>query len=367
MKTLTPQVFMRAVERGQIDPLYLFTGPLPEGRRRAVAQEPERYLQQQAVQVLIERTLNPTGRAFNLSVFSAGETPLARIIDAARQLPVSSARRLVLVREVDRAFKPAGQSGSGSSRMAASTPGERELIEYVKRPNETTTVVFFYDTPDRRRNVTHALLKTCTVVEFRPLDDREAAAWAKDYLRQHGCTADDGVLGMLIGRVGPDLRPLVNELDKLITYVRRGPISRADVETLVPYLKEHSNFELDAPLLERDRGRALKLLRRQLEAGQPPVMLLGVISRLYRRMMLAKDLMAQGAPNSEVAQAVGLSPQRVGRFNEQVRRISREEISRGIERIAAVDRALKSSLGPPALQLELLVYELCRPHADQQW
>ncbi|RMG54886.1 MAG: DNA polymerase III subunit delta [Acidobacteria bacterium] len=366
MKTLTPQAFMRAVERGQVEPLYLFTGPLPGGRRRPVAQEPERYLQRRAVETLIERALDPASRAFNLSLFSAGETPLARIIDVARQLPVSSARRLVVVRELDRAFKPVRQSDSGSPRAAASTPGERELIEYLKHPSETTTIVFFYDAPDRRRNVTHALLKTCTIVEFRPLDEREAAAWAREYLRQYGCAADDGALGMLIGRVGSDLRSLVNELNKLIAYVRQGPISRADVEILVPYLREHSNFELEAPLLERDRGRALKLLRRQLEAGQPPVFLLGVISQLYRRMMLAKDLMAQGVPNSEVARAVGLPPHRVGRLNEHVRRLSIREISRGIERIAAVDRALKNSLGPPALQLELLVYELCSPHTDRQ-
>jgi DNA polymerase III delta subunit len=85
------------------------------------------------------------------------------------------------------------------------------------------------------------------------------------------------------------------------------------------------------------------------------------MARLYRQMALAKDLMAQGAPSSEVAKAVGMSPYAVGKFNEQVRRIPMKEILYGIQRIAAVDRAIKSSLGPPPLQLELLVYELCSP------
>jgi DNA polymerase-3 subunit delta len=233
------------------------------------------------------------------------------------------------------------------------------LIEYLKRPNPTTTVVFFYDKPDRRLTLTTAMLKACTVVEFKRLTEEEAAAWVKDYLRQRSCFAENATIGLLIGRVGTDLTLLVKELDKLVTYVQRGPISRSDVEELVPHLKEHSNFELSDHILARDRTRALKLLKRQLDAGQEPVMLLGLIGNLYRRMLLAKDLMAQGTPNSEVAKAVGMPPYAVGRFNEQVRRIATEDILYGIKRIAEVDRAIKSSLGPPELQLEILVYELC--------
>lgn len=361
MKSLTPDGFLQALARGQIDLLYLFTGPLPEGRKSYAPDAPEEYLQRQAARALIERVLDPASRAFNLSSFSAVEASLAEIVDAARQLPVFSPRRIVLVYDLDNAFKTGGSSPSDESRPAAESPVLQGLIEYLKRPNETTTVVFFYDKPDRRLTIATALLKACTVVEFSPLTETEAAGWVKNYLRQRDCFMDEAAIGLLLGRVGTDLTRLVNELDKLTTYVRRGPIGRAEVETLVPHLKEHSNFELSDHLLARDRSSALKLLKRQLEAGQEPVMLLGLMARLYRQMALAKDLMAQGAPSSEVAKAIGMSPYSAGRFNEQVRRLPMAEILAGIQRIAAVDRAIKRSLGPPALQLELLVHELCHP------
>jgi DNA polymerase III delta subunit len=75
-------------------------------------------------------------------------------------------------------------------------------------------------------------------------------------------------------------------------------------------------------------------------------------------MLLAKELMERRAPMAEVQAAVKLPPWKVGEFNAQVRRASLDEISRGITRMAEVDLAIKSSIGTPALQLEILVCEL---------
>jgi DNA polymerase-3 subunit delta len=359
MKTLTSAEFHRKIEQGQIEPLYLFSGPMPDARRKYADDEPEEYIERQALRALIEECLDPAARDFNLSSYSAADSTLAEIVDAARQLPVFSRRRLVIVRDLDKAFRAKTNQDESEPKKTTEQPGVQELIEYLKRPSPTTTVVFLYDKPDRRLTITTALLKVCTVVEFKRLTEEEATAWAKDYIRQRACFAEQATIGLLVGRVGADLTLLVNELDKLVTYVKQGPIARTDVEALVPHLKEHSNFELSDHLLARDRTRALKLLRRQLDAGEEPVMLLGLIGNLYRRMLLAKDIMAQGLPNSEVAKAVGMSPYAVGKFNEQVRRIATEDILYGIRRVAEVDRAIKSSLGPPELQLEILVCELC--------
>jgi DNA polymerase-3 subunit delta len=355
---MTFEEFLRKIEQGQIEPLYLFTGPISD-RRKYADDAPEEYLERQALRALIEKCLDPAARDFNLSSHSAVDSTLVEVVDAAHQYPVFADRRLVIVRDLDKAFRAKTNQDEDESKKTVEQPGVEALIEYLKRPNPTTTVVFFYDKPDRRLTLTTAMLKACTVVEFKRLTEEEAAAWVKDYLRQRSCFAENATIGLLIGRVGTDLTLLVKELDKLVTYVQRGPISRSDVEELVPHLKEHSNFELSDHILARDRTRALKLLKRQLDAGQEPVMLLGLIGNLYRRMLLAKDLMAQGTPNSEVAKAVGMPPYAVGRFNEQVRRIATEDILYGIKRIAEVDRAIKSSLGPPELQLEILVYELC--------
>jgi DNA polymerase-3 subunit delta len=231
---------------------------------------------------------------------------------------------------------------------------------------DSTVMVFVSAGLDNRRNIATMLRKSCEVVSFAPLDEREAAPrWVVDYAARAGAQMDAGTAAYLVGMVGSDLRRLANEVDKLVTYLGgRGRITHAEVDALVQYAHEHSNFELTDALLEGNRKRALELLEHIFEtSGEAPqslsLMLLGAVASNYRKMVMAKELMAQGAPNSEVAKAVGMPPFAVTRFNEKVRRVEMARILRGIQRIAETDVALKSSLATPRLQLEILICELC--------
>jgi DNA polymerase-3 subunit delta len=358
-KRLTPDAFRKALERGEIEPLYLFTGRLPEGARRSGDEElsaPEEYLVREALRALIASVLDPTYRAFNLSSFSVLETPLADIVATARELPAFSPRRVVIVRDLEKKLK----SREGSEETQAPSGEVALLIEYLKHPVPTTTLVFILEQVDRRLTAITALVKACTIVECRKLSDREALDWVKGYVRRHQGVIEEAAAAALVGMVGPDLMRLAAELDKLLLFAgERGLISRADVEALAVRHREHSNFELTNWILARRPVAAWRVLRRQLEAGEEPVKILGAIASLYRRMLLAKELMARGAPSADVARAAGVPLPAAGKFNEQVRRISNEEILAGLQQIAKTDEALKNSIGPPDVQLELLVYRLC--------
>ncbi len=363
-KRLTPETFRKTIERGEIEPLYLFTGWLPEEARRTGDEElyaPEAYLLREAVQTLVARALDPTSRAFNLSQVSALETPMADLLAMARELPVLSPRRLVIVRDLDKKWRAREEA-----EEARDLPAEQAaLIEYLKHPVPTTTLVFILEHVDRRLTIVTALLKACTIVEFRRLSEREALEWVRGYVRRQQAVIEEAAAAALVGLVGSDLTFLAAELEKLLTYVgERRMIARADVEQLVVRHREHSNFELADWILARRPAAAWRILRRQLAAGEEPVKLLGAIASLYRRMLLAKELMARGAPSAEVARAAGLPLSAAGRFNEHVRRIPRDEIIAGLRHIARTDDALKSSIGPPEVQLELLLYRLCAPSEE---
>ena len=91
---------------------------------------------------------------------------------------------------------------------------------------------------------------------------------------------------------------------------------------------------------------------------EDPLGLLATIASTYRKMLLAKELMARRAPAAEVQSAVKLPPWKMGEFNAHVRRTPVERIVGGLERMAEVDLAIKSSVGTPRLQIEVLVCEL---------
>src|SRR5262249_45119029 len=160
-------------------------------------------------------------------------------------------------------------------------------VEYLKQPAPTATVVFQAVSLDQRRKITAALLKACAVVAFDRLTEQQASRWAEQYLKRRGCRIEPGALGHLIGLVGTRLTRLVNELEKISIYAGGGFINNATVQQLVPRAREHTSWELWSAIIERDRKRALRVTQRLLDDGDAsqPVLLLGALASLYRRML----------------------------------------------------------------------------------
>ena len=325
------------MKEGRVEPLYLFAGE-------------EQYLQERALR-LLSNTIDEAGRVFNMSIFSIGDqtaggkTSAWTAIETANQLPMMSARRIVVIRDFDKI-----------------KDDENDLIlEYLKKPSPTSTVVFQAVSLDQRRKLTSALMKTCTVVAFERLTEQQASRWAEEFLKRRGCRIEPNALGHLIGLVGTRLSRLSNELEKLATYAGGGFINNAVVEELVPRAREHTSWELWDAIIERNRSRALKLMERLLEDGGEPLVILGALAGLYRRMLSAKELMIKRAPTEEVNKATGRYGRNAEVFNARVLRTSREEIAHGLRRISEVDNSIKNSEATPKLQMQYLIAELTLP------
>ncbi|HEY6403187.1 MAG TPA: DNA polymerase III subunit delta [Blastocatellia bacterium] len=330
--------FHRKLQGGQIEPLYLFEGS-------------EKYLRDQSLKKLLEVGVDEAARDFNFARISVSQGNLDDALALARQFPMISARRMVIVTGFE--------SINDDKQLEA-------LKDYLRAPAETTALVFVSDALDNRRNITTMLRKACEVVNFDRLDEREAAPqWIRDYVARAGRFIEPQAAAYLVGMVGVDLMRLSTELDKLINYAgEKGRIGKPEIDELVLNSREHSNFELTDAILDGDRRRALNLLDRiYANASERPetlsLMILGAIGSNYRKMLAAKELMRRNAPNAEVAKAVGMSPFFVTKFNERVRKIDAARILRGIARIAETDVALKTSLATPRLQIEVLICELC--------
>lgn len=336
MSLLTKQDLHRALKQGETKPLYLLFGT-------------ETYLRDVAVRAIKDAALKGSAlREFNESGFSLASADVQQAIAAAEQLPMMSPRRVVEIRDF------------GKLREA----DEEALLRYVTRPAETSVVLFVADDLDKRRKLSKTLLEVCAAVEFAPLSDTELAEWTKRRLKELKVQADERTLHQIVALVGSDVRTLSNELEKLATAaLNTGLISMEMVDALVGRSRELSNFDLTDQLIARNRRRALQTLHRLLDDGAEPVMLIGLIASNYHRLALAKDLMSRGAPNNEVYRQVGIFGRNREEFLATARRSDARQLARSIERIAAADLAIKTSLSGGGaqgarLQLDLLVCEL---------
>ena len=335
MSALTRQDLHRALKQGETGPLYLLFGT-------------ETYLRDLAARTITDAALRGAPlREFNETSFSLTNTDVQQAIAAAEQMPMMSPRRVVHIRDFTKLREA----------------DEEALARYLARPVASSVVIFIADELDKRRKLTKAMLDVCAAVEFAPLADAELAEWAKRRLKELKAQTDERTLRQIIALVGSDVRTLSNELDKLATAaLESGFISMELVDALVGRSRELSNFELTDHLVARNRKRALQTLRRLLDDGAEPVMLIGLVASNYHRLALAKELISRGAANNEVYRQVGIFGRRE-EFLAVARRTDARALARSIERIAAADLAIKTSLGGGGergsrLQLEMLVCEL---------
>jgi DNA polymerase-3 subunit delta len=330
MKALSRTELDRSLREG-LRPLYLLLGS-------------EVYLRRVAAQTITEAALSRTLlREFNESAFSLLSDPVQSAIAAADQLPMMSDTRVVRIRDFARLREA----------------DEDTLIRYLNNPAPTTVMIFIADELDKRKKSSKVLLDTCTVVEFGPLKDAEAKAWAKTRLKELKVSADDQVLTELIRLVGTDVQTLFNELDKLASAAASSGsrITLDLIDDLIGRSRELSNFELGDHLLAGNRKKALETLHRLLEDGAEPVMLVGLIAGNYHRLALGKHLLTRGG-REEVFRNISLPPFKRDSYISTLQRSSAEKIARGIQLTAATDLAIKTSQATPRLQLELLVCEL---------
>jgi DNA polymerase-3 subunit delta len=281
-------------------------------------------------------------REFNESAFSLLSDPVQSAVAAAEQLPMMSEMRVVRVRYFARLREA----------------DEDILIRYLNNPSPTTVMIFIADDLDKRKKSSKVLLETCAVVEFSPLKDAEAKAWAKSRLKELKVSADDQVFSELIRLVGTDVQTLANELEKLASAAAATDrITLDHVDELIGRSRELSNFELADHLMAGNRKKALETLHRLLEDGAEPVMLVGLIAGNFHRLALGKHLLARGG-REEVFRNISLPPFKRDSYISTLQRSTAAKIARGIQLTAAADLAIKTSQATPRLQLEMLVCEL---------
>jgi len=329
MNTLTRVELERSL-REMIRPLYLLLGT-------------ETYLRGVAVDAITNAALSETLlREFNDSSFTLLTDAVQSAVAAAEQLPMMSSRRVVKIKDF------------AKLRDA----DEQVLIAYVKNPAPSTVMIFVADDLDKRKALSKALLDNCAVVEFSPIKDAEARKWCQTRLKELKVAIDEQVLTEIIRLVGTDVQTLYTELDKLAAAaIDSGRITLDLVDELIGRSRELSNFELADHLLAKNRKRALETLHRLLDDGAEPLMLVGLIASNYRRLAMGKDLLSRGGP-AEVFRNVSMPPFKRESYLATLQRSDAAKLAKGIQLIAAVDLAIKTSQATPRLQLEMLVCEL---------
>lgn len=316
----------------------------------------------------------------NTTVFSGGQAGAAEILGQASMMPFLAERRLV-VAEGYLSHLDKRMAASQGTDSAAHQEAARFLVGLADLP-EQSDLVLIDGGLDKRRHLWRGF--TLPAQDDRPArpvpglqaliqarqiqlesqgtpDPRALPGWIQQRAQSKQIAIEPRAVQMLATFVGPNLRQLDNELDKLASYASGRPVTPDDVALLVSDASEAMIWDLTDALSQRNprqAAHALQMLRRH---DANPFYLLTMIARQYRIILKVKEAAARaaGRPANEydIAKQVGESPYPVKKALQQARSYSFEELEAILSRLLEADHAMKTGTDPDTA-IDILIAEL---------
>ncbi len=369
---------LEAIGRGEVAPVYLFSGE-------------DDFQRQAMVRRVVARLVPEEQRDTQLQVLDGGDATgrqVAGELESAGFRFGDEPRRVVLVRDA-----PFFQSGKAELGEPLKARLESGLLEDVVLVMEVRGNV------DKRLGVTKAVAAVGICLEFPKLaNERDVEQFLQARLRRAEKTMSRSANAELVVRCGTDAQILANEADKLISYVGdRGSIELADVQAMVAPTAALSVFDLVDAVAERKTQAALDQLEGLLGQQAEPFMILAMLIRQFRLLLQARYLIDEGLVDNRLLNqrpydfGGTVNTKKAGRslldeWKEQVagvlptegkqslftqhyfplyrslataRRLPAGLLEGAMERLLQTDLGLKSSHLDPRLEMETLVVDLC--------
>ncbi len=125
--------------------------------------------------------------------------------------------------------------------------------------------------------------------------------------------------------------------------------------------KDQSVFDLTRAIGQKNLEGTLKILKKILESGEHPLMVLTFLVRQYRLIWRIKELISRGTPQEEIPKILGIHPFYGQTLQKQAPLYSENQLQNCFKRFKETDSALKESFQNPKIILERLVMGLCQP------
>lgn len=294
-----------------------------------------------------KRRLGPPDTVdLNTTRFDGKSLTLANLRHACDAIPFLAERRLVIVEGL-------------LTRITSQKEYLAALADYLPRLPETTRLVFV---EDKSLSAKHPILKLAQqeergyVKRFDAPNAKTLPGWVEKRARKHGGAIEPQAAHQLATVVGADLRLLDQEIFKLVTFTNaERPITKADVDAVVPYAQDAVVFDMVDALGRRDGRTAAQTLHRLLEMGEHPLRLLAMIVRQFRLLIQVGELKAQGNTSRDIAKALKLHPFPAGKLCNQATHFTAAQLETIYRHLLDTDVAIKTGKMEAEVALDLLV------------
>ena len=313
----------------------------------------ETLLIERAARYLKKASVGDDGvRGFNDDLFHGQGLVGAKVVAAARTLPMMAKSRYVLVRDLE----------------AVAAAELDVLADYLGKPSPSTCLVLMGDKLLGTTKLAKAAKSLANKGEgaflaVEPLKGPLLERFVLGEAKRRRCTLDHDAQALLVDAIGNDLAAMEDAIERLSLYVggeKGGQITRRAVEDVVQRVRVDTVWKLvDAIALKRQKV-AMEAVGSLLADREQPLGILGQIARQLRIVSRMKDALDEGLRPDDAVKRAGAPPFKARDLSESARKFSHADLRRAFRVLAETDQALKGSKRDPETVLEESVLSLTR-------
>ena len=224
------------------------------------------------------------------------------------------------------------------------------ILETLEKLTDGFIVIFAQKAkPDARSKMWKDLQKLnkkglAEVKEYELLQGSKLISWISSKAVLEKANFEPGVIDSLVASVGNDLWQLDVEIKKLANYKKEEAITKKDVALLVKGKYNDDIFQLMDVISEKNKKKAFKLFRDQIDSGANEIYLLTMLIRQFRIFWQVKELLESNTcPVDEIFRELGLHPFVAKKSIQHVGKFKLEEIKNIYKKLLEFEIKMKTS------------------------
>lgn len=288
------------------------------------------------IQTKINRVVSESeADEFNVLSYDCDEVNVKEAITDASTPPFMSKKKVIIIKNPSfLGFKPPINHDT------------KALEKYIASPLDSTILVI--DASGMKINekskILDLLKQKATCNDTKPIDETIFSGWVSRQCALNGVGIKDEAIKQFIKMVGyKDLTNAKTEIDKLISYVGEGgEITKDDVSNVCTREIQNDIFALSNAIILSNKEKAIGVYLDLMALDNDVNTIINMVSKTLRETLVTISLVNMGAKQNEVAQRMGVSPQRAYHLIKNSKDASKEKCEDYMIKLGDLDYKIKS-------------------------
>ena len=251
------QLIIKNIAKGSYSPVYFLHGDEP-------------YFIDLIEKFATTKIISEAAKDFDQTIIYGKDTELQTVINSAKRFPMMGSHQVISVREAQN-FK-----------------NFEELINYAKKPQKQTILIFSHKGKKLDARVMKKLNQNVEFFESKKLYDNQVPGWILNQVESEHLKISEKSAAILSEFLGNDLAKVSNEIKKLaISLPKNSKITPEIIEKNIGISKDYNIFELSTAIANRDILKANRIVNHfsANEKNYPLVVTLSSFYRLFSKIM----------------------------------------------------------------------------------